>query len=560
MTSWDLSTERRVMQIMSVCDREQEKRASWSSNIQYGWIALLLIIACGIAPKLSYGQQGESRQVDILFLFDDTVSFEPFIEAFSGLAQTLIEELESSMPEADFGFGIARFEDYGGPGWSFCSGPRTCLEDRSYRINGRPFILNQAIVTREAAGGAVQRNQLLTDALSRTAPGFGGDDPESALADALYQAATGNGFDGDGDGILTGFSGTQRAGELDTQMNPDESGDVPPFSTLSESHPRAGSQGGVGFRSDAVKLIVLATDICSVVAIPAGADIPEYIVGLYSNELLSDFRCSAASFGEHRVGYVSDAYSGSMSTIEQSVVPRGSADIQLTINALNASDIRVIGMGPSVRPMSQSSGASFEPSHFLSALARITGAVDSLGTPLVFDIADGPNNVREKLIESVLLATASENPGCQQVQLESQYTSLELLLRRQQRNLNRVLRLLRREQIVSASTEQRAKRRGDNMLQKGLAVVKLLPTEPFICASLACPAISQLEHVLQLRDTARFFKRRVSRLSRSSGQMLPMETSARMARKRKRARVLNQKIDELIELLPVSTNACEAAS
>lgn len=544
------------MQITSTCDRGQEMRASRSSYINYRWIVLILILACGAVPKLSYGQQEETRQVDILFLFDDTVSFEPFIETFSGFAQTLIEQLESSMPEADFGFGIARFEDYGGPAWSFCSGPRTCLEDRSYRINGRPFILNQAIVTREAAGGAVQRNLLLTEALSRTAPGFGGDDPESALADALYQAATGVGFDGDGDGELTGFSGTQRAGELDTQINPDESGDVPPFSTLSESHARAGSQGGVGFRSDAMKIIVLATDICSVVAIPAGMEPPEYVTGLYSHELLSDFRCSAASFGEHRAGYVSDSYSETISTIDQSVVPKGSADIQLTIDALNTSDIRVIGMGPGVRPISQGSGPSFEPSHFLSALARITGAVDSLGTPLVFDIADDLNNVREKLIENILLATASQNPGCQQVQLASLYASIDLLLHRQQKNLNRVLRLLRRERIVSASKERRVKRRGDNVLLEGLQVVESLPTEPFICSSLACPVISQFEKMVQLRDAAGFFKRRVNRLYRSTTEMLDVQEKRRIRRKRRRARVLKRQIDEVIDLLPTSTNAC----
>lgn len=544
------------MQIMGKDDWEQEKRAVQSSYIQYGLMVFFLILNCVGGSRILQAQQGEPQQVDILFLFDDTVSFEPFIETFSGFAQTLIEELETSMPDADFGFGIARFEDYGGPAWSFCSGPRTCLEDRSYRINGRPFILNQAIVTREAAGGAVQRNLLLADALIRTAPGFGGDDPESALADALYQAATGVGFDGDGDGTFAGFSGAQRAGEIETQINPDESGDVPPFSSLSESHVRAGSLGGVGFRSDSMKLIVLATDICSVVAIPAGSEPPEYVRGLYSHELLDDFRCSAASIGEHRTGYVSDAHSESMSTIEQSVVPKGGADIQLTIDALNASDIRVIGMGPGVRPMPQGSGSSYEPSHFLSALARITGAVDSLGTPLVFDIADESNNIREKIIESILLATASENPGCQQVQLEGLYASVEQLLHRQQKNLNRVLRLLRGKRIISASKEQRVKRRGEKALLKGLQVVELLPTEPLICSSLACPAISQLENVAELRDSAGFFKRRVNRLYRSTSDMLHVGMKKKMVRKRKRARALKRQIDELINHMPISTNAC----
>ncbi len=62
-------------------------------------------------------------------------------------------------------------------------------------------------------------------ALSRSAPGGGGDGPES-LIEALYQLATGAGFDGDNDGSML-ESGL--AGMVGTQTNPGSSGDVPPF-------------------------------------------------------------------------------------------------------------------------------------------------------------------------------------------------------------------------------------------------------------------------------------------------------------------------------------------
>jgi hypothetical protein len=77
-------------------------------------------------------------------------------------------------------------------------------------------VLNQPIVTVADAGGAAARGALINDAFARTAPGFGGDTPEAAL-EALYQVATGRGFDGDG--TTTGEGGGQPAGLLATQAN-----------------------------------------------------------------------------------------------------------------------------------------------------------------------------------------------------------------------------------------------------------------------------------------------------------------------------------------------------
>jgi len=528
------------------------------SKIPHLTCFVLLMSSFCVLPKAIHAESESERKIDVLFLFDDTVSFEPYIEDFSGLAQSLIEELENSLPGVEFGFGIARFEDYGGPGWSFCSGPRTCLEDKQNRINGRPFILNQAIVTKEAAGGVAERNQLIGEALQRTAPGFGGDDPESALADALYQAATGVGFDGNGDAEFLGFSGIQRAGDIDTQVDPDESGDVPPFSSLIETHHTAGTEGGVGFRAEALKLIVLATDICSTVAIPPFSAVPDQIVGLYSSEYTDDFRCSSHPFGQDRSGYVSDAFSELSSTVPNSVVPKGGADIQLTIDALNAEKIRVIGMGPGVSPVPSGSGPSFEPGHFLSALARITGAVDSMGIPLVFDLEDEPYNVREKLVDNILLATASENPGCQTINFQNTLADTQTLIRRQKKTLNRLIRILKLSGAITTSYARPMRKKINVITEEALLTLSTLPQAPLICATTACPSISHQSELATIRSISTALKRRARRLSRSYRDKVSSTIRQRIIRKRKRARKLFQKVQEQISYLPQLSSLCSS--
>ena len=62
----------------------------------------------------------------------------------------------------------------------------------------------------------------------------------------------------------------------------------------------------------------------------------------------------------------------------------GSATVQATVTALNGLGIRVLGMGPGAGPTA-APGPSFGEDVLLSALARLTGAVDGGGVPLVFD-------------------------------------------------------------------------------------------------------------------------------------------------------------------------------
>lgn len=330
-------------------------------------------------------------KVDVFFLFDDTGSFSSFVPDVSTIFSGLVADLQTALPSVEFGFGVGRFEDYGGPGADFS------LEN----LSGRPFILNQPIVTdADAVAGATTLATLVNDALARTAPGSGGDGPESAIAEGLYQVATGMGFDGDGDGLSTGLGGLQIAGAIPTQTAGDDSGDVPAFATLDPGVIHSGNVGGAGFRTGALRLVILATDICSIAAFPAGAPVPANITGTGGSELVGDLVC-ASDTGTSRFGFVGDAKSNALNTIPDAVVPSEAGTVQATIDALNAAGIRVLGMGPGAASVLPGSGPSTDESVFLSAVARLTGAVDGLGNGLVFDIGGGGDPLKDAIVAAI---------------------------------------------------------------------------------------------------------------------------------------------------------------
>lgn len=336
-------------------------------------------------------------KVDVFFLFDDTGSFAGFVPTVTGIFSALVGDLESALPGVDFGFGVGRFEDYGGPGSDF-SGEFA---------EGRPFILNQPIVTEaEASTAGSSLTTLINDALGRTAAGYGGDGPESAIAEGLFQVATGVGFDGDGDGSTTGSGGLQLAGAIATQTTADTSGDVPAFSTLAPGTVSSGSVGGAGFRPGALRLVILATDICSISAFdPPPATIPEVVSGTGGSEPVEAFACSSTSPGADRFGFVSDSLSGAGNTIAGAVVPRGAGTVPATVAALNSVGIRVLGMGPNAGPLPPGSSPSYDESVFLSAVARLTGAIDASGEALVFDIGSGGEPLKAAIVDAITETT-----------------------------------------------------------------------------------------------------------------------------------------------------------
>lgn len=300
------------------------------------------------------GSGSISNMVDVFLLFDDTGSFTANSPIVRAAFPQIIASLQAAMPTVDFGFGVGRFEEYA----NFASEFPT----------GRPFILNQPIVDQSTPGFSLA----IQSALDRTAPGYGGDTPETDI-EALFQTATGSGFDGNNNGT-TSDSGA--AGLVSTQLAPGASGDVPSFGSFTVDPagnvlPAAGNVGGAGFRPGALPIILLATDT-GLAFQPAGET---SITGLNGLTL-------------------------PLSALTQTSRPTtpfsSGAGLQETVTALNALGALVIGLGTN-------GTATVDPRQDLEALAKLTGATNQTlatipngtldpiapGDPFYFQISSG---------------------------------------------------------------------------------------------------------------------------------------------------------------------------
>jgi serine-aspartate repeat-containing protein C/D/E len=295
-----------------------------------------------------------SNMVDVFLLFDDTGSFTANSPIVRAAFPQIISSLQAAMPTVDFGFGVGRFEEYANFAGEFAT--------------GRPFILNQPIVDQSTPGFSLA----IQSALDRTAPGYGGDTPETDI-EALYQLATGRGFDGNNNGT-TSDSGA--AGLVSTQLTPGASGDVPAFASFTVDPignvlPAAGPVGGAGFRPGALPIVLLATDTGFAFQ-PTGATTITGINGL-------TLPMSA------------------LTQTSRPTTPFGSgANIQDTITALNALGALVIGLGTN-------GAATVDPRQDLEAIAKLTGAINrslttipngtltpiAPGDPFYFQISSG---------------------------------------------------------------------------------------------------------------------------------------------------------------------------
>ena len=332
--------------------------------------------------------------MDILLLFDDTGSFASTAPLVQQNFSQLVSNLSVAFPLVNFAFGVGRFEDFGGPATDWSGDFQA----------SRPFILNQAILPASAPGFGAD----LTTALNNEAPGFGGDGPETAI-EALYQVATGAGFDGDDNGSRLD-SGA--AGAAATQTAPGTSGDVPPFSSYVGSGGTSGI-GGVGWRRNACRFVLLATDVCSVA--PMENPLPAMISGTGGDEAIAEFACESITAGVERFGFVGDATSEGANTVAGAVAPVGSVTVQQAITALNDLGIRVIGLTNQeengvvldMAVVGPVSGPDFSGIAMLQAVARLTGAVDANGDPLVFPITNDVDELQMAIEEAIQTAITS---------------------------------------------------------------------------------------------------------------------------------------------------------
>ncbi len=307
-----------------------------------------LIIQQSLAQGESYLQNvtitlpssgGLTNLVDVFLLFDDTGSFTFNSPIVRGAFPTIMTDLQASLPGVDLGFGVGRFEEYG----NFASEYST----------GRPFVLNQPIVASTTTG----YQTAIQAALDRTAPGYGGDQPETDI-EALYQLVTGLGFDGNNNGSVLD-SGA--AGLASTQLTPGNSGDVPSFAsftvdTTSGALPSVGTIGGGGFRAGALPVVLLATDTGFAYQ-PKGET---SITGINGLSLpISD-----------------------LTQTSRQTTPFGSgAGLQETITGLNALGALVIGLGTNA-------GATTDPRLGLESIAKLTGATNQTTTTIANGTAD----------------------------------------------------------------------------------------------------------------------------------------------------------------------------
>ena len=285
------------------------------------------------------GSGSLTNQVDVFLLFDDTGSFVNNSPIVRAAFPDIISQLQTALPGIDLGFGVGRFEEYGNFAYEYST--------------GRPFVLNQPIVTASTSGymAAIQA------ALNRTTPGYGGDGPETDI-EALYQLVTGAGFDGNNNGSVLDSG---RAGLAATQLTPGASGDVPSFTSFTADPangimPAAGSIGGAGFRSGALPVILLATDI-GVAYQPKGET---SITG---------------------AGGVTLPISALTQNSRATTPFNSGAGLQETITGLNALGALVIGLGTNPT-------ANVDPRQQLEAISKLTGATNQTTTTIANGTAD----------------------------------------------------------------------------------------------------------------------------------------------------------------------------
>ncbi|MEP7009964.1 MAG: prenyltransferase/squalene oxidase repeat-containing protein [Acidobacteriota bacterium] len=244
-------------------------------------------------------------KVDVFFL-TSRLNFSvggTYPELVATLTQT-VPRVQSALPGVSVGFGVGQYGNFGGPQPAFST------DDLPTR---RAFTLLQPIITPEIPNFS----SLLAAAIQR-------DPPSSARTlsahEALWQIATGAGFDGDGNGSTLG-SGP--AGALLTISSPGSSGDIPAFS--SNVAPSSGTRGGVGFRDGALSIVVLFSDWCPLAAYDPALPIPDSLTGV-GGVVVSNrpFTCiDDVSFGpRRRIGFVSNSLSLTGNTVATAVAPR----------------------------------------------------------------------------------------------------------------------------------------------------------------------------------------------------------------------------------------------
>jgi hypothetical protein len=320
--------------------------------------------------------------VDLAFAVDDRPTFEPTAVTLARAAPSIIARLRSAFPSLNLAFAVTKFQDYGGPGTVFLRINPPPPE----AVSQRPFVLLLPLTPADTP----ENIAAIVNALGTTLPGGVELSTFSTYLEALGQIAQGAGLDGNANGsrLDSGPAAVPGGGEQRGFLNPGPSGDVPPFSSKPAAVPSAGNLGGVGFRAGSQRIVLLATNTSPVAPVDRAVPFPATITGAGGVQLPSfvfqevPTFTPPSSFQNPRFGPVSASVS--VPDPSTAVAPLGALTVPEVFSLLTGQNIQVV----SFFQVNQAApnGGLIDPRPTLSAVARLTGAIDSNRNPLVFEL------------------------------------------------------------------------------------------------------------------------------------------------------------------------------
>ena len=178
---------------------------------------------------------------------------------------------------------------------------------------------------------------------------------------------------------------------------------MPPFSTKPASVPSAGTLGGVGFRAGSQKIVLLATNTYPVSPIARGQGAPEVITGVGGIEVPSSVFQEVQTFPLLGVfqsqRYGPESASASVADPVNSVAPKGGATLLNVFDVLADMNIEVVSFFQISEPAPR---GLIDPKNVLSAIAQLTGALDSNRVPLTFELIGGnASQVANQIVEAI---------------------------------------------------------------------------------------------------------------------------------------------------------------
>jgi hypothetical protein len=321
-------------------------------------------------------------KVDLALTADGRPSFAGTVERLAAAIPDIVTRLKAAYPAVSFSIAVSKFQDYGGLAQSFVrEGPAVPNGDQI-----RPFILLLPTTLVDSAGA----NAAIQGALRTTLPGGNAATTYASYLEALGQIAQGAGFDGNSNNstLDSGPAGVPGSATSLGYLFPGGSGDVPTYSSKPATVPSAGTLGGVGFRTGAQKIVLLATNTYPVAPVDRAKPFPETITGARGVQVGSfvfqevNTYPLPGTYQNPRFGPVSS--STSVADPLNAVAPKGAVTVPEVFKTLADQNVQVVSF---FQVTEDSLGRGLiDPRPILQNIARLTGAFDKDRIPLVFEL------------------------------------------------------------------------------------------------------------------------------------------------------------------------------